>query len=71
MAAAKTRRKLTTTGTEGKWKTFGSVKGLMQYVPSGKHFARVKVNDIVKRASLETDVFTVVKDRPDIKRKEL
>jgi len=35
----------------------------MQYVPSGVFFARAKVNGIVKRASLDTDVFTTAKDR--------
>ena len=35
----------------------------MQYVPSGVFFARAKVNGNVKRASLETDVFTTAKDR--------
>ncbi|MDR3573983.1 MAG: site-specific integrase, partial [Anaerolineaceae bacterium] len=46
----------------GKWKTFHKHAGLMQYVPSGMFFARVKVNGTVKRASLETDVFTTAKD---------
>ena len=35
----------------------------MQYVPSGVFFARAKVNGVVKRASLETDVLTTAKDR--------
>jgi len=43
----------------------------MQYVPSGVFFARAKVNGTVKRASLETDVFTTAKDRLRAKMKEL
>ena len=64
MADAKTAiRKLTTTSKDGKWKTFHSHAGLMQYVPSGVFYARAKVGRTVKRASLETEVFTVAKDR--------
>ena len=64
MADAKTAiRKLTTTSKDGKWKSFHTHAGLMQYVPSGVFFARAKVNGTVKRASLETDVFTTAKDR--------
>jgi len=42
----------------------------MQYIPSGVYFARAKIKDngrgVVKRASLETDVFTTAKLRlPD------
>lgn len=68
-AVATSNRKLTTTSTDGKWKTFHGVPGLMQYVPSGVYFARVKIkNDltgksVVTRSSLETDVFTTAKDR--------
>ena len=43
----------------------------MQYVPSGVYFARAKVNGIVKRASLETDVLTTAKDRLRGKANEL
>ena len=68
-------RKLTTTSTDGKWKSFHSHAGLMQYVPSGVFFARVKVKNggkgIVKRASLDTDVFTTAKDRLHGKLNEL
>jgi integrase len=56
-------RKLTTTSKDGKWKSFHSHAGLMLYVPSGVFFARAKVAGIVKRASLDTDVFTTAKDR--------
>jgi integrase len=61
----------TSTSKDGKWKTFHQHAGLMQYVPSGVYFARSKVGKIVKRASLETDVFTTAKDRLDAKIKEL
>ena len=69
--AAKTSRKLTTTSTDGKWKTFHGHAGLMQYVPSGIFFARAKVNGIVKRASLDTNVFSTAKDRLKNKKNEL
>jgi integrase len=71
MADAKTVRKLTRTSKDSKWKTFLGHAGLMQYVPSGHYFARAKVNGIVKRASLETDVFTTAKDNLPAKLKEL
>lgn len=64
-------RKLTTTSADGKWKTFHSNAGLMQYVPSGVFFARAKVGKNVKRASLDTDVFTTAKDRLRLKINEL
>ena len=53
----------TSTSKDGKWRTFHTHAGLMQYVPSGMFFARAKVNGTVKRASLDTDVFTTAKDR--------
>ena len=76
MAGAMRARKLpatkqTSTSNDGKWRTFHKHAGLMQYVPSGVFFARVKVAGIVKRASLETDVFTVAQDRLRAKKKEL
>jgi len=70
-AAAKHARKLTTLSKDGKWKTFHNCAGLMQYVPNGIYYARAKVNGIVKRASLETDVFTTAKDLLRGKMKEL
>ncbi len=77
MAGAMRARKLTTTSACGKWKTFHGNAGLMQYVPSGMFFARAKVfnkehpKGIVKRASLETSVFTTAKDRLRLKMGEL
>jgi integrase len=70
-AAATSSRKLTAISKDGKWKSFHAHAGLMQYLPSGVFFARAKVNGIVKRASLETDVFTTAKDRLRAKLKEL
>ncbi len=67
MAGAKRSHKLTTTSADGKWKTFHGHSGLMQYVPSGMFFARAKVDGVVKRASLETEVFTTAKDRLRLK----
>jgi integrase len=68
---AKPNTKHTSTSPDGKWKSFRAVPGLMQYVPSGIFFARVKVRDVgkgvVKRASLECDVFTAAKQKlPDM-----
>jgi integrase len=62
-AVATSNRKLTTLSKDGKWKTFHGQAGLMQYLPSGIFFARAKVAGVVKRATLETDVFTTAKDR--------
>src|SRR5271163_3363594 len=64
-------RKLTTLSKDSKWKSFHNHSGLMQYVPSGIFFARVKVGGIVKRASLETDIFTTAKLRLPDKLKEI
>ena len=50
---------------------FHAHAGLMQYTPSGIFFARAKVDRIVKRASLDTDVFTTAKDRLRAKINEL
>jgi integrase len=71
MAGAKRTGKLNSISKDGKWKTFLSHAGLMQYVPSGQFFARAKVDGIVKRASLDTDVFTTAKDRLRAKINEL
>lgn len=76
MADAISVRKLssntkTSISKDGKWKSFLTHAGLMQYVPSGVFFARAKVNGVVKRASLETDVFTTAKDLLRQKLKEL
>ncbi len=70
-ADAKSSRKTTTTSPDGKWKTYHACAGLMQYVPSGVFFARVKVGKTVKRASLETDTLTTAKDRLRAKVNEL
>ena len=39
-AVAISNRKLTTTSKDGKWKTFHTHAGLMQYVPSGVFYRR-------------------------------
>jgi integrase len=69
--ATSANRKLTTLSKDGKWKSFHSHAGLMQYVPSGMFYARAKVAGTVKRASLETKVFTTAKDRLRPKLNEL
>lgn len=72
MADAKSgEQKHTTLSKDGKWKTFHKHAGLMQYVPSGMYFGRAKVQGVVKRVSLETDVFTTAKERLPGKLKEL
>jgi len=77
MAVAKSaNRKPTRESKDGKWKTFPQVPGLMQYVPSGKFFARVKVRndrgkESVTRHSLETDVFTTAKVKLPLKVAEI
>jgi hypothetical protein len=61
IAAATSSRKLTATGKDGKWKSFHLHAGLMQYLQSGVFFARAKVNGMVRRSSIETDVFSTAK----------
>ena len=48
---------------DGKWKSFPRVPNLLQYVPSGKFFGRVKINGTLVRQTLKTDVFTTAKLR--------
>jgi integrase len=55
---------------DGKWKSFPKVPRLMQYVPSGVYFARLRHKGKLFRASLETDVFTTAKLRLADKLKE-
>jgi integrase len=63
--------KLTTVSKDSKWKSFHNHPGLMQYVPSGIFFARAKAGGVVKRASLETGVFTTARLRLPDKIKEM
>ena len=46
---------------DGKWKSFGKAPNLLQYVPSGVYYARLKINGKLFRSSLETDVWTIAK----------
>ena len=59
---------------DGKWRTFKKFAGLMQYVPSGIYFARVKVkhgrSGVVNRSSRDTDLFSIAKDRLPAKKRE-
>jgi integrase len=51
---------------DGKWRSFPKVPNLLQYVIAGTYYARCKVNGKPVRASLDTDVFSVAKQRlPD------
>jgi len=56
----------TSTSKDGRWRTFQKHSGLMQFVPAGTYYARVKVRGKSVRAALETAVFTTAKLRlPD------
>src|SRR3954464_9342586 len=46
---------------DGKWKSFGKAPNLLQYVPSGIYYARLKIDGKLFRSSLETDVWTTAK----------
>lgn len=48
---------------DGKWKSFPRVPNLLQYVPSGMFFGRVKLEGKLVRQSLNTDAFTTAKLR--------
>jgi integrase len=46
---------------DGKWKSFPKVPHLLQYVPSGIFFGRIKLGGKIVRQTLKTDVFTTAK----------
>jgi integrase len=46
---------------DGKWKSFEKAPNLLQYVPSGVYYARVKIGGKLFRESLETKVWTSAK----------
>ena len=48
---------------DGKWKSFPRVPHLLQYVPSGIFFGRIKLDGKIVRESLKTDTFTTAKLR--------
>jgi integrase len=48
---------------DGKWKSFPRVPHLLQYVPSGQFFGRLKVNGKIVRQRLKTEVFSTAKLR--------
>ena len=56
---------------DGEWRSFPKVPNLLQYVIAGTYYARCKVNGKPVRASLDTDVFSVAKQRLPDKIKEL
>ena len=56
---------------DGRWRSFPKVPNLLQYVIAGTYYARCKVNGKPVRASLETDVFSIAKQRLPDKLKEL
>src|SRR5580704_9715275 len=47
--------------SDERWKSFPKVPNLLQYVPTGKYYGRIKVLGKIVRRSLETDVFTTAK----------
>jgi len=46
---------------DGQWRSFAKVSNLLQYVPNGNYYARMKAHGKVIRRSLDTDVFTTAK----------
>ena len=46
---------------DGKWRSFPKVPNLVQYVPTGTYFGRVKIESKTFRESLKTGVFTTAK----------
>ena len=48
---------------DGKWKKFPLVRYLLQYVPSGIYYGRVRIGLKIVRQSLETDTFSTAKLR--------
>jgi len=57
---------------DGKWQSSPKVPRLMQYVPSGMYFARVRHNGKLFRVSLGTTVFTTAKLKlPDLNARDL
>ncbi len=50
-----------TLSADGLWRSFKQVPNLLQYVPNGNYFARVKVKGKVIRKSLATGTYTTAK----------
>jgi integrase len=48
---------------DAQWRSFPKVSNLLQYVPNGNYYARIKVHGKVIRRSLDTNVFTTAKLR--------
>jgi integrase len=48
---------------DGDWRSFPKVPNLIQYVPNGNYYGRIKVRGKVIRESLKTDVWTTAKLR--------
>jgi len=48
---------------DGKWRSFPQVSNLVQYIPTGMYYGRVKANGKIIRRKLDTDVFSVAKLR--------
>lgn len=48
---------------DGKWKSFPRVPNLLQYVPSGVYFGRIKSGGKIIKETLKTEVFTTARLR--------
>ena len=46
---------------DGKWRSFPKVPHLLQYVPNGNYYGRIKLDGKIVRESLGTSVWTVAK----------
>lgn len=69
--AADTRKRTQASSKDGRWRTFPKVPCLLQYIPSGAYYARVRVSGKLIRRSLDTDVFSTAKLRlPDFLREQ-
>lgn len=56
---------------DGRWRYFPKVPNLLQYKSTGTYYARTKVNRNTVRLSLETDVFSVAKQKLPDKLKQI
>lgn len=60
---ANTRKRDEHLSSDGNWRSFPKVPHLLQYVPNGNYYGRIKLGGKVIRESLKTDVWTTAKLR--------
>jgi integrase len=70
-SGAKTKDQTQHVSADGLWRSFPKVPRLMQYVPSGVYFARLRHKGRLFKRSLETNVFTTAKLKLPDKVKEI